>query len=227
MLWTDRDWEGGSEVAIREAGVTPFTGGEFNEGMNKFAPPEKRSHGTFTGVVGDGLPVAGTFGGGRAPTEVRVTWSWDFTDPATASCNVVATFTSQGAGSTGAVARGLSLAWNGASAVPADASIATPVAGLGVVRLRCDAQTDGIRRLVVEPDAALGALAVTTYEGSDRSDRVLADAPYAVALPGNGLVEVAASAGAPLRLLVASRWKVNDPDPAQDFCRVWGIVVAG
>jgi hypothetical protein len=227
MLWTFRDWEGASELAIREPQMTRFTGPDFNEGLNKFSPSEKRSHGSFVGVVGDGLPAPGTFGAGRSPTEVRLTWSWDFSDPATARCSVAATLTSQGPGTAGAVARGLSLAWNGATGVPADTTAATPVPGLGIVRLRCDAGPQGVRQLVVEPDVALPGLMLTTYEGSDRSDRMLADAPYVLALPNNGLVEATTTAGPPLRLLVASRWKVNDPDPAENSCRLAGIVVDG
>jgi hypothetical protein len=227
MLWTSRDWDGGSEVALREAQMTPFTGPDFNEGLNKFTPAETHSHGTFEGVVGDGLPAAGTFGAGRSPTEVRLSWSWDFSDPATASCTVSATFTSAGPGTAGAVARGLSLAWNGAGGLPADTTLATSVPGLGTVRLRCDAGADGIRQLSVEPDAVLPGLALTTFEGSDRSDRGLGNTPYVVPLPNNGLIEAATPSGAPLRLLLESRWKVNDPDPAQNFCRLSGIVVAG
>ncbi len=226
-LWTSRDWGGGSEVALREAQMTAFTGADFNEGMNKFTPPEKRSHGSFTGVVGDGLPPAGTFGAGRAPTELRVSWTWDFEDPAGARCSVTATLTSQGPGSSGTVARGLALGWNGESGVPADTTLSTPVPGLGTVRLRCDARPEGVRTLVLEPDPALAGLAVTTYEGSDSSTRTSGEAPFVVALPNNGLVEAATPSGKPLRILLASRWKVNDPDPAQNFCRLSGIVVAG
>ena len=47
-------------------------------------------------------------------------------------------------------------------------------------------------------------------------------------VPNNGLVEVvAAGATGPLRLVLSSRWKVNDPDPAANFCRLSAIVVAG
>lgn len=226
-LWTFRDWEGGSEVAIREPEMTQFTGPDFNEGLNKFTPSEKRSHGSFVGIVGDGLPPAGAFGSGRSPTEIRLTWSWDFTDPADARCAVVATLTSQGPGTAGAVARGLSLAWRGADAVPSDTTATTPLPGLGTVRLRCDARPEGVRQLVVEPDAALPGLVLTTYEGSDRSDRALGHTPYTLPLPNSGLVEASTPSGGPLRLLVASRWKVNDPDPAENFCRLSAIVVAG
>ncbi|MDX6705459.1 MAG: hypothetical protein QOI48_1305 [Solirubrobacteraceae bacterium] len=226
-LWTFRNWDAGSEVALREPEMTQFTGPDFNEGLNKFTPSEKRSHGSFVGIVGDGLPPAGTFGSWRVPTEIRLTWSWDFTDPADARCSVTATLTSPGPGSAGAVARGLSLAWREETAVPADTTVATPVPGLGTVRLRCDARPEGIRQLVVEPDATLPGLALTTYEGSDRSDRMLGNAPYTLPLPNSGLVEAATPSGAALRLLVSSRWKVNDPDPAQNFCRVSAIVVAG
>lgn len=227
MLWTLRDWDGGSELAIREPQMTRFTGPDFNEGLNKFTPSEKRSRGSFVGVVGDGLPAAGTFGEGRSPTEVRLTWSWDFSDPATARCSVAATLTTQGPGTTGTVARGLSLAWNGADGVPADTTASTLVPGLGTVRLRCDAGPQGVRQLVVEPEVAIPGIMLTTYEGSDRSDRMLGNAPYVLPLPNNGLVEATAPGGAPLRLLVASRWKVNDPDPAENSCRLSGIVVIG
>jgi hypothetical protein len=207
--------------------MTQLTGPDFNEGMNKFTPSEKRSRGSFVGIVGDGLPSAGVFGSGRSPTEIRLTWSWDFTDPADARCDVAATLTSQGPGTAGAVARGLALAWRGADAVPADTSTATPVPGLGTLRLRCDARPEGLRQLVVEPDAALPGLTLTTYEGSDRSDRALGHTPYTLALPNSGLVEASTPSGDPLRLLVSSRWKVNDPDPAQNFCRLSAVVVAG
>jgi hypothetical protein len=227
MLWTARDWETGGEVAIREAQLTPFTGPDFNEGLNKFTPTEHRSHGSFVGVVGDGLPAPGTFGPGRSPTEVRLTWSWDLGDPQNARCDVQATFTSEGPGTDATVARGLSLRWRGDSEVPADLSAAAPVPGLGTVQLRCEPGPDGLRELVIAPQTPVPALVVTTYEGSDRRDRTLSGAPYVVALPNNGLVEATTPAGAPLRLLVASRWKVNDPDPAENSCRLSAIVVAG
>jgi hypothetical protein len=227
MLWTFRDWEGGSEGALREAQMTPFTGPDFNEGMNKFTPSEKRSNGTFTGVVGDGLPTAGTFGVGRAPTEVRLSWSWDFEDPAGARCAIAATFVSEGAGSEGPVARGLSLAWNGESGVPAQAVATTPVPGLGTVLLRCDPRPEGVRQLILDPAAPLPGLTLTSREGSDVVTRALGDVPYVVELPNNGLVELQTPGGAPGRVLLASRWKVNDPDPAQSSCRLWGLAVAG
>ena len=68
---------------------------------------------------------------------------------------------------------------------------------------------------------------LTTYQGSDRSDRPLGDVPYVLPLPNNGLVEAATPSGSPLRLIVSSRWKVNDPDPALNSCRVSGLAVVG
>ncbi len=228
MLWTFRDWEHSSEYAIRESELTQYTGPDFNEGFNKFHPAEKRSGGSFVGVIGDGLPAAGVFGSGRSPTEVRLSWSWDFTDPASASCSVAATFTSQGAGTIGALATGLSLAWRGADGVPADTTTTTPVPGLGRVHLRCDPRPEGSRQLVVEPDRALAGLDVVGHEGSDTSRRTVANTPYVVPVPNNGLLEIGQSgAGPPLRLVLSSRWKVNDPDPAANFCRLSGIAVAG
>jgi hypothetical protein len=227
MLWTFRDWEGAAEFAIREPQMTRFTGPDFNEGLNKFAPTEKRSHGSFVGVVGDGLPPAATFGRGRSPTEIRLTWSWDLSDPATARCSVAATLTSEGPGSAGSVVRGLSLAWNGAAGVPPDTTASTVVPGLGTVRLRCDARPEGVRELVVEPDTALPGLMLTTYQGSDRSDRMLGNASYVLPLPDNGLVEATTQTGLPVRLLVSSRWKVDDRAPEESSCRLSGIVVVG
>lgn len=228
MLWTLHDWEENREYALRESEMTRYTGPDFNEGFNKFSPAEKRAKGTFYGVVGDGLPAAGAFGSGRSPTEVRVSWSWDFTDEANASCSVEATFTSQGAGTIGPLATGLSLGWRGAGGVPADTTTVVPVPGLGGVRLRCDPGTEGVRALVIEPAKPLAGLELTTYEGSDTARRTIGNVPYLVPVPNNGLVEVVSPAGnAPLRLVLSSRWKVNDPDPAANFCHLSGLVVAG
>ena len=228
MLWTFRDWQERSEYAIRESEMTRFTGPDFNEGFNKFQPAEKRASGTFYGVIGDGLPAAGGFGSGRSPTEVRLSWRWDFTDEAGASCDVDATFTSQGTGTTGPLATGLSLAWRGAAGVPADTTTVVPVPGLGRVRVRCDPGIDGVRAIVIAPDGALPGLQLTTHEGSDTVHGTIGATPSLVRVPNNGLVELAAPAGSPaLRLVLSSRWKVDDPDPAANFCRLSGIVVAG
>ena len=83
-----------------------------------------------------------------------------------------------------------------------------------------------MRQLTIEPAAALPGLTLTTREGSDVSERALGDVPYVVALPNNGLVELQTPGGVPGRLLLASRWKVNDPDPAQNSCRLWGLAVS-
>jgi hypothetical protein len=93
-MWTARTWDGGGEVAIRESGMTPFTGPDFNEGLTKFMPAEKHSSGSFSGVVG---------GAGRPPTAVGVT----FSDPLHAACSVSATLTSEGPGTAGPIARAL------------------------------------------------------------------------------------------------------------------------
>jgi hypothetical protein len=227
MLWTFHDWGGGSEFAIREPEMTQFTGPDFNEGFNKFQPAEKDSHGSFVGLIGDGLFGPGTFGSGRTPTEVRLSWSWDFNDLSNAWCNVSATLTSAGVGDVGPRARGFSLGWNGADGVPDDTTFATAIPGLGTVRLRCDPGVTGSRRLTLDPEGTLPGLALTTYQGSDRSDRSLGDVPYVLPLPNNGLVEAATPSGTPLRLIVSSRWKINDPDPALNSCRVSGLAVVG
>ncbi len=228
MLWTFRDWHEGSEYAIREAELTRYTGPDFNEGFNKFHPAEKRSSGSFVGVIGDGLPAPGAFGSGRPPTELRLTWSWDFRDSANASCSVDATLTSQGAGANGALATGLSLGWRGSGDVPTDTTISTAVPGVGNVRLRCDARPEGARQIVIEPVDVVPGFELTTHEGSDTARRTIATSPYIAPVPNNGLVEVVRPGGpSPLRLVLSSRWKVNDPDPAANFCRLGGIVVAG
>ena len=110
--------------------------------------------------------------------------------------------------------------------MPADTTTATPVPGLGTVRLRCDPRPEGVRRLTLDSAAPLAGLTLTTREGSDVSERALGELPYVVELPNNGLVELQTPGGVPGRLLLASRWKVNDPDPAQNFCRLWGVAVA-
>ena len=127
-----------------------------------------------------------------------------------------ATLTSEGAGTAGPISRGLSLAWTGSAPEP-DAT--TTVPGLGTVRVRCDATRDGVRALLID---GAGSLAVTTYQGSESKQRLVVDA---VPLPLNGLVDAVAPNGA--RLLVASRWKVDDPDPGANFCRIWGVVTVG
>ena len=67
-LWTFRDWEGGSEFAIREPEMTQFTGPDFNEGLNKFTPSEKRSHGSFVGSWAMGCrPRERSAAGARRP----------------------------------------------------------------------------------------------------------------------------------------------------------------
>jgi hypothetical protein len=94
--------------------------------------------------------------------------------------------------------------------------------------MRCDPGIDGVRALVVEPSKTLPGLELTTHEGSDTTRRTIGNVPYLVPVPNNGLVEVASPAGtSPLRLVLSSRWKVNDPDPAANFCRLSGLVVAG
>ena len=81
--------------------------------------------------------------------------------------------------------------------------------------LTCQAAPGGARALTV--DTAQGAT-VTLREASTDTARTQDIGPVTTDLPNNGMLAVAFPSGA--TLLVSSRWKVNDPDPAQNSCFV-------
>ena len=57
MTWTYKNWGEHQEKSLQEAVYTTGTGFDFNEGLNKFSPPEKTSTGTFDGVISDRGPI--------------------------------------------------------------------------------------------------------------------------------------------------------------------------
>jgi len=217
MNWTYRDWSEHQEKAIREAVRTATSGRDFREGLNKFWPPEKHSTGQFDGIIADrgpfGAPAPGDL---AAPTTLRLTWSWDFSRTGSESCHVEATFaTPSEASALTPLARSGAIAWRGSEAAAGHDATAFAVPGLGTVSLTCQAAPGGARALTV--DTAQGAT-VTLREASTDTARTQDIGPVTTDLPNNGMLAVAFPSGA--TLLVSSRWKVNDPDPAQNSCFV-------
>ena len=221
MNWTRRDWVDWREQALREAVLTPFTGGEFNEGFNKFGPtPEKRSTGTFEGIISDRGAFGSPGGAGADPTTLSLAWSWDFSDEGNARCTVDASFATETAGTAAPLARSLSLAWRGeANAAGRDGQTAI-VEGLGRVDVTCAPGRDGTRWVTVTgPSAAT----VTRREGSEETVTPVETGPVAVPLPNNGMLKLEFEGGR--SLLLSSRFKFDDPEPAENFCFVAGQAI--
>ena len=217
MNWTYKNWETWQENAIRE--VDAPTGAEFNEGLNKFGPSsEKVSRGYFVGIISDRLAPGAPGGPGRPPTTLRLSWSWDFTDPANARCFVTATFVTERSGEAGTQARSLTANWRGeADAVGHDqASVAMP--GVGTFELSCEPGTAGRRLLRVIPEPGVTPATFTLFQGSDVDIGSQTIGPYQRQLPNNGMLT--ADLGGRGTMIVASRFKTNDPDPSQNFCHI-------
>lgn len=216
MNWTYKDWTQNQEKAIREALHDRYTGPDFREGLNKFSPTEKLSTGEFEGLISDRGPF-GNVGGASlaAPTTLRLTWQWDFSQAGSERCHVEATFTSQTASAVPPVARSAQILWRGDSNAAGRDAAAVDVPGVGTLSLACQPGPLGARSLTV--DTAQGAT-VVTREGSDDFARPQDVGPVTAALPNNGMVTIRFAGGA--TLLASSRWKVNDPDPAQNFCAI-------
>jgi hypothetical protein len=216
MNWTYKDWSENQEKAIREALHDRYTGPDFREGLNKFGPAEKLSTGEYEGIISDRGPFdnvgAATL---AAPTTLKLTWQWDFSQPGSERCHVEATLTSQTASATPPVARSAPILWRGDSNAAGRDTAAVDVPGVGALALACQPGPLGARTLTV--DTPQGAT-VTTREGSDDFARPQEVGPVSAALPNNGMVAIRFAGGA--TLLASSRWKVNDPDPAQNFCMV-------
>lgn len=221
LNWTYRDWKEGTEKSLREALHAPGTGADFAEGINKFAPPEKLSTGQFDGIITDRGPFGGPGGPPLAPpTTLKMTWTWDLSQPGKESCHVEATFTSQ-VNDGPPVVRSAQAVWRGDSNAPGRDGDAVDIPGLGRLVLQCQSGPDGTRKLTF--DAPQGAT-VTTREGSD--DAAVARPPGQITadLPNNGMLAIAFGGGQ--TALVTSRWKVNDPDGSQNWCFAAAQVVA-
>jgi hypothetical protein len=130
------------------------------------------------------------------------------------------------------VVRSLTLNWrDGVSLV--DPSATTSLPGLGSATLTCTAAvqsltitpSSGSQRLVVDTDTAQGAgtQGATSFVRSTSTG-----APITVAVPNNGMifatisVEPVSGAGGsgpdPATMTLSSEWKLNDPNPANNFC---------
>jgi hypothetical protein len=217
MNWTYRDWGENQEKAIREALHTAFTGNDFREGLNKFSPAEKTSTGEFDGIISDrgGFTVAAPTDL-AAPTTLKLTWKWDFSQAGNESCHVEAELVTPNLASDAVpLARSASIAWRGADAAAGHDSAAVAVPGLGTLTLNCAANVNGSRTLTV--DSVQGAT-ITTREASTDTSAPQSIGPVTANLPNNGQVAITFPSGA--TILVSSRWKVNDPDPTQNSCFV-------
>ncbi len=220
MTWTYKNWGTYFEKSLQEALYTSGTGFDFNEGLNKFSPPEKTSTGTFDGVISDRGPIGGAGGGALAPvTTLSLDWEWDFTNPSKARCYVQAIFRTETAQTTFPLARSLQIQWHGEANGNAQAngyrSIEFP--GLGPVSIRCEPGEP--RQIRVESSA--GAK-ITTREASEDSSITEGAGPVVANLPNNGMVVLELTSGQ--RIIVASRWKLNDPNPANNSCSIAGQV---
>jgi len=222
LTWTYRSWDGNTqnaEKALREALHTQFTGRDFNEGFNKFQPAEKQSTGEFTAILSDrgpfGAPSAPSL---AAPVGIHVTWAWDFRDPSSSKCHAQADVVAQTAGSTGVGSA--QVLWRGdAAAAGRDQSVAD-LPGVGRIQLTCQATPGGTRNVRLDLP---GASTVTTRQGSVDTATPYAG-PVVADLPNNGQLQIDTASGA--RVLISSRWKVNDPDPAQNSCALAAHSVA-
>lgn len=223
LTWTYRSWDGNSqnaEKALREALATTGTGRDFNEGFNKFQPAEKQSTGEFTALLSDRGPLGAPFAPSlAAPIGIHVTWAWDFRDPNAARCHVEAEVVAQtpGAANVGSA----QVQWRGDAAAAGRDSTSVDLPGVGRIQLTCRATPSGARTARLDLP---GAATVTTREGSVDTAVPQAAGPVVAELPNNGQIQIDTAAGA--RVLIASRWKVNDPDPSRNSCAIAAQSVA-
>jgi hypothetical protein len=220
MNWTYKNWGGFEEKSLQEAVYTTGTGFDFNQGLNKFSPTEKTSTGTFDGVVSDRGPIGNPGGVALAPvTTLSLDWEWDFTKPSEARCHVEAVFRTETAATTFPLARSLQVVWHGEANAAANGASQIEFPGLGTVSIRCEPGEP--RQVRVE--SADGA-EITTREASEDSSLSEGSGPVIADLPNNGMVLIEMSGGQ--RLIFASRWKLNDPDPNQNYCTIAGQVAS-
>jgi hypothetical protein len=220
MNWTYKNWGTYQEKSLQEAVYTTGTGFDFNQGLNKFSPPEKTSTGTFDGVISDRGPIGSGGGVALAPvTTLSLDWEWDFTNPSEARCHVEAAFSTETADPTPPLARTLQLFWRGEPQAAANGYRSIEFPGLGTVSIRCEPGEP--RQIKVESP---GGAKITTREASEDSSITEGAGPVVADLPNNGMVVVEMQSGQ--RILVASRWKLNDPNPSQNFCAIAGQVAS-
>ena len=217
MNWTYKNWGTYSEKALREAKYARGTGPDFREGLNKFSPPEKYSTGAFQGIISDRGPIEGPGGTSLAPpTTLDMDWEWDFSDPKNARCHVNATFRTETELETKPVARSAQVVWRRErNATDKNTVSSVNFPDLGEVKVVCEAGPTGVRRLTI--DNPTGGK-IIDREGSDDFAVNQKDGPLSVKLPNNGMLFLQLNSGE--RILVSSRWKVNDPDPDENWCVV-------
>lgn len=215
MNWTYKSWGTYSEKALREAKYARGTGPDFREGLNKFGPPEKYSTGAFQGIISDRGPIEGPGGTSLAPpTTLDLDWQWDFSRPKSARCHVNATFRTQTDLSTKPVARSVQIVWRRErNATGKNTTSAVNFPGLGEVKAVCEAEPSGTRRISIDNPAG-GK--IITREGSEDFAVPQQSGPLASKLPDNGMLFFQLNSGE--RILVSSRWKVNDPNPDENWC---------
>jgi len=215
MNWTYKNWGTFSEKALREAKYANGTGPDFREGFNKFGPPEKYSTGEFQGIISDRGPIEGPGGVALAPpTTLDLDWEWDFNNPKSSRCHVEATFRTQTESEEKPLARSVQIVWRrerNATGTNTTSTVNFP--GLGDVTAVCEAGPTGTRRLTI--DTPSGGK-IIRREGSDDFLVTQKDGPIGANLPNNGMLFLQLNSGQ--RVLVSSRWKVNDPDPDQNWC---------
>jgi hypothetical protein len=120
------------------------------------------------------------------------------------------------------LARSGSIAWRGSDAAPGHDATAFAIPGVGTVNLACSGSLLGPRAISI--DSPQGGT-VTTREGSEDTARPQEIGPVGADLPNNGMLFVTLGDGT--RLIVSSRWKVNDLDPTQNSCFVAAQAVVG
>jgi hypothetical protein len=220
MNWTYKNWGTYQEKSLREAVYTTGTGFDFNEGLNKFSPPEKTSTGSFDGVISDRGPIGNEGGAALAPvTTLSLDWEWDFTEPSKARCHVEAVFRTETADPTPPLARTVQVFWHGEAHASAYGYSSIEFPGLGTVSIRCEPGEP--RQITV--NSSVGAK-ITTREASEDASLTEGAGPVVADLPNNGMLVIEMQSGQ--RILVASRWKLNDPNPSQNYCAIAGQVAS-
>jgi hypothetical protein len=219
MTWTDKDWGSFSEVALREAKYANGTGPDFREGLNKFTPTEKWSRGSYQGIISDRGPIEGPGGVSLVPpTTYDLDWEWNFSDSGKAKCHVEAIFRTETDLPEKPLARSTQIVWRGESnATPENTFSSVDFPDLGDVTLTAEAGPTGVRRLMI--DSPVGGR-VDTREGSDVESVVFEQGPITARLTNNGMLFVQLNSGE--RIMVTSRWKVNDPAPEGN----WAVIAA-